>query len=166
MTNTSYRLNNPGMPEAMMSAREVVRHRMASILEDIKAHSYEADRVGGEYCKSVVLRNEVFRRSAPRHDDDAGFVRFATEEFPQHDYRIKTDIDHLAGLFLLVAKSIMDLDPLLEKVESEPRSNDGRRAANLQAELDAVKARMKAHATHNQNVREQVWAITDGKCFY
>lgn len=36
----------------------------------------------------------------------------------------------------------------------------------LKAELDQLQQRLKEHALHNTEIREAVWCITGGKCFY
>lgn len=80
--------------------------------------------------------------------EDVRFIEFVVEKRAAR-------VDHLREQFAKIWRSLVDKNG---KLEAD--------ATTHQRKLEELTNRLKEHALHNSDVRDAVWAITGGKCYY
>lgn len=126
--------------------------------------------LGGIKTRILALR-EVLALKVVERNRDLGEMGLAIQilNFADHDWEVQDratglseEVDIALGQFSKVVEAAMSL-------VSDANSDAGYRygqQVEAQKQLQTLLDRRKEHALHNKAIRETVWNITDGKCFY
>lgn len=145
---------------------EVLRE-LAEMKGELENAAVDLNTLGGEVGRASIVRQKMLA------EIQADVVLPLVDEFERHR-KILTEVDfrNLQGLTDLEsqldrhASQLHYLRNLVAQLFESFDRQAGHQFTKLTAELEALKARAKEHACNNESVREQVWAITGGRCYY
>lgn len=148
-----------------MNAQEFL-DKLKKLSDDLEVISGNIWGTKRSYCENAVQRNLLICQAAT--NDDQGCI--ATNKAIR--FAAATD-GHLNGALDAAADKTGELGTqigvLAEEFCALWNGNVGQlkdALAAKESKLQAIQERRKEHALHDAEVRETVWAMTDGKCFY
>lgn len=155
----------------MNEQEDAVSGVLSRLQEGLRMASQDMDRLVGLICMHAVDRNALMLRLVPEFDgpEDLALVTSAQRELMRADADIKTDAEHIRHCVGTSHSIVFGLVKSVEEIGAKMAQNERRAAAELASakrQIDALTARLKEHACHNAEVREAVWSITGGRCFY
>jgi hypothetical protein len=129
------------------------------------------EAVLNEVCKQVVDRNGEFHLIAVEPDPEKRWSKFKTivASHVETDAGLRNNVDMIEVYATTAKGCVIALRQEFQKLKDAIVAQVGNaedRARSLQSQVEALTARAREHALHNDAVREQVWAITDGCCYY
>ena len=155
----------------MSEQEDSVTDVLGKLQEGLRMASRDVERLVGVICMHAVDRNALMLRMAPEYDgaDEMASVTAAQRELMRTDAEIKHDAEHIRHCVSHSHSIVFGLVKSVEEISARVAQNERRAAAELASakrQIDALTARLKEHACHNAEVREAVWSITGGRCFY
>lgn len=122
------------------------------------------------FCRFVVRRNAAFVKiNALPDEEKEGLVGKRLEAWAHDDDGYVNDLETVQNS---VAGCQKDLNAIREgfiriwNIAAKSLDEALKKLAIAEQRLVVAEQRTKEHALHNAEVRETVWRITDGKCFY
>lgn len=116
------------------------------------------------------IKSELAVKAIERNSNFATLngLGYATS-YVDHDWEMQSALERIAAEVTATNREMVNaveaMSAICQSQVEASHADTGLRIAAEQA-LVALKDRMKEHALHNERVRDKVWAITDGKCFY
>lgn len=124
-----------------------------------------------DMAKAAIERNHTLLTIAHNEDLETRIPLFhaAVAGFVGEDFERQSMADHVVTLLRQVTASLASAQSMVlcfgEAETKTVRALQGQ-VSSLTAQLQTLTARAREHAINEDAVRAEVWAITDGKCYY
>jgi tetrahydromethanopterin S-methyltransferase subunit G len=144
-------------------AAQKLHDDLSELVKALRDANQRIDHIVSEFCERIVERSGMLAHAAFAASGDARErIEKAIIEFSAYDEYLRKQ---MRGV---------DIEIFTAKESAEAHRQAFREMWNLRAaefgtvkeRLDRVESRHREHAINSPEVREKVWAITDGRCIY
>lgn len=133
--------------------------------------AFFAKALAPDLAKSAIERNHAILTIAHNEDIETRIPLYQSTVagFVSEDFEAQSMVTHVHTVIKQVEMTLKSARTLIDSF-GEAEANNVRsmrsQIAALTSQVQTLTARAKEHAIHDEKVREQVWSVTDGKCFY
>jgi hypothetical protein len=133
--------------------------------------SFFAKTIAPDLAKSAIERNHAIMSIAYNEDLETRIPLYQSTVagFVSEDFEAQSMVTHIHTVIKQVEMTLKSARTVIDSF-GEAEANNVRslrsQVASLTSQVQAFSERVKMHAIHDERVREQVWEVTGGKCFY